>query len=66
MAATDFPMTPAEPPVRLVDLIKRELRARGYAEVEPSPNGGGVWESPDGGVDQLVPTIIDCLDRESA
>jgi hypothetical protein len=53
------------PRVRLLDIIKHELRNRGYEEVEPSRNEGGVWCSPDGTTDHIMPTIIDCFEREA-
>lgn len=50
---------------RLLDTLKALLRERGYVEVEHVPDGGGLWQHPDGCVDKLVPTIIDCLEREA-
>lgn len=52
---------------RLLDIIKQYLREAGYEEVEPSPNGGGVWTHPDwnGATDKLFAAIADCLEREA-
>lgn len=50
---------------KLIDIIKRELRARGYREVEPNPHGGGVWSHEDEEwTDRIVAAIQDCFDRE--
>jgi hypothetical protein len=50
----------------LLEIVKRELRARGYEEVEESQRGG-VWTHPDwdGATDKIVPALADCFERES-
>lgn len=52
---------------KLVEVIKRELRKRGYEEVEPNPDGGGVWSHPDwdGNTDHILQAVEDCFGRES-
>lgn len=53
------------PDERLLDVVKRELKARGYEEVEPNPDGGGVWTHPswDGATDRIVAAITDAFDE---
>lgn len=52
---------------RLIDLIKRELKARGYKEVEPNSEGGGRWSPPDDDwSDGIIPAIQDCFEREDS
>lgn len=58
---------PSEP---LLEVIKRELRERGYKELDTTRYGseGGLWESPDpdeGWIDRILPTLEDCFNRES-
>lgn len=50
----------------LLSVVKRELRARDYEEVEESPHGG-VWTHPDwdGATDKIVQALVDCFERES-
>lgn len=52
----------------LLDVLITELTARGYTMAEPATyTSGGVWTHPDwdGASDKLLPTIEDCLNRES-
>lgn len=49
----------------LIEVVKRELRERGYVEAEPNPAGGGVWRSPEGATDHILPMIEDCFEREA-
>ena len=51
----------------LIEVLKRELRTRGYEEVEPNPNGGGVWSHPGwhGSTDHITEAIQDCFQREA-
>lgn len=63
---------PEAPPKRepLLEVIKQELRDRGYRELEKGRYGeeGGLWESPDpeeGWIDRILPTLEDCFNRES-
>lgn len=53
-------------PNKLINLIKSALLERGYIEVEPNPNGGGVWSHPDwdGATDHILEAIRDCFERE--
>jgi hypothetical protein len=51
---------------KLIGVVKRELRARGYKEVEPDPDGGGQWFPPDDDwSDNIIAAITDCFDREA-
>lgn len=52
----------------LLSVLIKELTERGYTVAEPATaTSGGVWTHPDwdGASDKLLPTIEDCLDRES-
>lgn len=50
---------------KLIDVVKRELKARGYREVEPSPDGGGQWSPPDSDwADGIMVAIQDCFEVE--
>ncbi len=45
--------------------LKSLLRSYGYEEVEPNPNGGGIWKFPEGDVlDKIVPAVVDALHAE--
>lgn len=50
----------------LADVIKRELLARGFVEVEPNPLGGGLWNHPDwdDGVDNIAQAVIHAFNEE--
>jgi hypothetical protein len=51
------------PDETLLDVVKRELKARGYEEVEPNPAGGGVWTHPSwsGASDKIIEAIRDAF-----
>lgn len=48
----------------LLTVIKRELRARGYVEVEPNPAGGGLWQHRDWTTsDKILVAIEDAFEE---
>lgn len=55
----------------LLEVIKRELRERGYFETEEGRYGceGGKWKHSEDGAyysgDKILPTLEDCFNRES-
>jgi hypothetical protein len=51
---------------RLVEVVKRELKARGYEEVEPNPHGGGIWTHPDwdGATDTILVAVCDAFEEK--
>jgi hypothetical protein len=54
----------SESSMPLLEVIKTELRQRGYEEVEANPGGGGLWQHADwASADSIIDAIKDAFEE---